>query len=67
MENLIQENLFKNTVFMMRLSTDELFIPIFAFCDDFKFLNPLGAHSGAYKLCGFHVKITPLPSNLNLC
>lgn len=59
--NILQSRCWKNFLEKQNCSEDKLFLPIFVYYDDFEPDNPLGSHSGDYKIGGVYIKIATLP------
>lgn len=65
-DNIIQSPFWKEKVKFFDPGNDsnQILIPIMIYFDDYKILNPLGSHSGQFKIGGVYIKILALPHHL---
>lgn len=61
--NFVQCQFWKDKIKNLE-NTDTLLLPLFVYFDDFEPLNPLGSHSGDYKIGAVYLKIPCLPPHL---
>jgi len=58
--NIVQTHFWKSKI----SNSTSINIPLFLYEDAFEIANPLGSHTGIYKLCGMYISIPCLPPEL---